>query len=136
MNLTWNDVDLLTESIYLDAKNKNYDVIVAVARGGLVPATILSHRLGLPLQTVNWQSRDGDTREVGSLFKLAVKYQNMLIVDDICDSGVTIRDMSELCKDRADFAVLVDKQVDSNLTHYRGTEYTGDEWVVFPWEQS
>jgi len=134
MNLTWNDIDLLTESIYLETKDKDYDVIVGVSRGGLVPSTILSHKLGLPLQTVNWQTRDGDNREVGSLFKLAVKYQNMLIVDDICDSGVTIRDMKELCKDRAEFAVLVDKQSASNLTHYRGTEYIGDEWVVFPWE--
>ena len=134
MNLTWNDIDLLTESIYLETKDKDYDVIVGVSRGGLVPSTILSHKLGLPLQTVNWQTRDGDNREVGSLFKLAVKYQNMLIVDDICDSGVTIRDMTELCKDRADFAVLVNKQPDSGLVSYQGTEYQGNEWVVFPWE--
>lgn len=134
MKITWDTVDSLTESLYRQIKDNEYDVIVGVSRGGLVPSTILSHKLGLPLKTLNWQTRDGDSKEISTLFKLAVLYQKMLIVDDICDSGVTIRDMTELCKDRADFAVLVNKQKDSGLVRYQGIEYLGDEWVVFPWE--
>ena len=60
-------------------------------------------------------------------------YQKALIVDDICDTGDTIRGLSEVFKN-TDFAVLIDKTGDS-MVKYRAEYFEADDWVVFPWEQ-
>jgi hypoxanthine phosphoribosyltransferase len=54
-------------------------------------------------------------------------------VDDICDTGDTIRGLSEVFKN-TDFAVLIDKTGDS-MVKYRAEYFEADDWVVFPWEQ-
>ena len=63
-----------------------YDFVLGVERGGLIPAVHLSHRLGIPLQTLTWSSIYKDSSMV-TWFLLRNK--KMLLVDDIVDSGKT-----------------------------------------------
>jgi len=69
----------------------NIDSIYGIPRGGLVPATLLMHELDL-----KWSN---------------VMLPNTLVVDDICDSGKTIRDAVGVYT-----ATLYTKQ--SNKVHY------------------
>jgi len=88
------------------------DSIYGIPRGGLIPAVMLSHKTGLPLvQTIG---------------------KNTLVVDDICDSGVT------LDKSPGQFtAVLFHKPHTSIFTpNLWAKEHTGTEWLVFPWEDN
>jgi uncharacterized protein len=130
MNITWKMYDEMLNKLYRRIHDKNYDIIIGVTRGGLVPAVHLSHLLGLPMGTVQYQLRDGD----GSMHIVAKeKFKNALIVDDICDTGATLKGLGAIFK-TTDFAVLIDKTGDSMVKH-RAEYFESDQWVIFPWEQ-
>lgn len=130
MHITWEHYDEMLNKLYRRVQDQNYDMIIGVTRGGLVPAVQLSHLLGVPMGTVQYQLRDGN----GSMHIISQQgYQKALIVDDICDTGDTIRGLSEVFKN-TDFAVLIDKTGDS-MVKYRAEYFEADDWVVFPWEQ-
>jgi len=130
MHITWEQYDAMLRKLYRQVQDQNYDIIIGVTRGGLVPAVHLSHLLGIPMATVQYQLRDGD----GSMHIASHEgYQKALIVDDICDTGDTIRGLSEIFKN-TDFAVIMDKIGDS-MVKYRAEYFFGDDWVIFPWER-
>ncbi|HEX9954374.1 MAG TPA: phosphoribosyltransferase domain-containing protein [Allosphingosinicella sp.] len=121
------------------------DFLIGIGRGGLVPAAFLSHRLALPLLTV-----DHSTGEPGFgeelLAKLAAKLTagaRMLIVDDINDSGGTITFLRGAIEAKIDdpsrlrVAVLIHNIRSRALAEYHGSEIDRDadkRWYVFPWE--
>ena len=86
------------------------DSIYGIPRGGLIPAVMLSHKTGLPLvQTIG---------------------KDTLVVDDICDSGVTLKDGVGV-----NTAVLIHKPHTSCFTpNIWSYTHKGDEWVIMPWE--
>ena len=87
------------------------DSIYGIPRGGLIPAVILSHKLGLPMVDV-----------IG---------RNTLVVDDMSDSGVTLSKMPGQFT-----AVLFHKPHTSCFTpNVWSRLHKGNEWLVFPWEE-
>src|SRR6185436_18887632 len=76
----------------IEADSWRPDFLVGIGRGGLVPAAYLSHRTGIQMLSVDHSSGEvGFADEL--LDKLAAKIGaglNILIVDDINDSGGTI----------------------------------------------
>lgn len=71
------------------------DVIVGLARGGLAPALMLSHYYDAALVTLNVSLRDNKVDNghdsMDTLKRDHSMGKNILIVDDICDSGKTLR---------------------------------------------
>jgi hypoxanthine phosphoribosyltransferase len=61
--------------------------VVAIARGGLVPATMASCGLALPLAIVGWQRRGEPMGWIGP----PPEAQRVLLVDDCCATGLTMR---------------------------------------------
>tara|TARA_R110002153_G_scaffold78525_1_gene200979 strand:+ start:870 stop:1262 length:393 start_codon:yes stop_codon:yes gene_type:complete len=111
--LTWMYVDRLTDIIASQIKLnfKNVDSIYGIPRGGLIPAVMLSHKLGLPYSD-----------------KLTL---TSLIVDDISDTGVTLKEFEGY-----NTAVLLHKpHTSESVPTIYGESYQKDDWVVFPWER-
>jgi len=67
------------------------DYIVGLTRGGAIPAVMLSHYFGIPCETLKVSLRDGGSCE-SNLWMAEDAYEgkNILVVDDINDSGATI----------------------------------------------
>ena len=105
VKLNWQDIDNIINE--LAAKLVGYKNIYAIPRGGLIPAVILSHRLNIPI--VNKVSND------------------TLIIDDICDSGLTIKEF--LVNNKV--ACLVNL---SDIDIIYGMKYKKNTWIEFPWE--
>ena len=61
------------------------DLIVSIARGGLVPGVYLSHLLEIENRPIVWQTRDSNKRE-GIPRECLGKDKLILIVDDINDT--------------------------------------------------
>ena len=80
----------------IEKRKEQYDVIIAPARGGLVPATVLSHILNVPLWPILWSTRDFIRREPipAGLADFLTDKQKVLIVEDIVDSGKTISELT------------------------------------------
>ena len=129
----------------VDADAWRPDFLVGIGRGGLVPAAYLSHRTGLPMLSVDHSTGD---RGFGAelLDKLAAKIRSgarLLIVDDINDSGGTIKFLRAAIEAKVDdpdglrVAVLVHNVRSKARAEYRGSEIDRDRdkrWYVFPWE--
>ena len=63
------------------------DAVVAILRGGMVPATMAACMLALPLCMITWDRRAGTTAWVGP----SPEGNRILLVDDCCATGQTMR---------------------------------------------
>ena len=116
---------------------KPYKGIIAVTRGGLVPAAIVARELDIRLiDTVCVLSYNHKTKGDVKILKGATeasKGENWLIVDDLVDTGETIKAI-RLSLPNAHYATVYAKpsgreQVDTFIT-----EVSQDTWIYFPWD--
>jgi uncharacterized protein len=70
--------------------------VVAVLRGGRVPASLIAHHLGLPLHTIRLTFRDEANEPIGATARLLGQAPDLpdgdgtfLLVDDVSVSGAT-----------------------------------------------
>lgn len=112
------------------------DNIVAISRGGMIPAVMLSHALDVrTVYSIGVESYDDDGKQTLPVLKVkhAIgewNYPTTLVIDDIIDTGKTF-DMLQRYIPRANFCALVSK------IHHRahvGFQEVKGRWVVFPWE--
>lgn len=123
--------------------NFKFDRIVGVSRGGLLPALILSHHLELPLSVVQYSSKNGkgDDKNYSNILPV-IEVKRILIVDDICDSGYTLREIVDYYTAKGHIvhtAVLFFKDHKEPVIvpdiSWR-TIPSNSGWVVFPFENS
>lgn len=117
--------------------------LVGVARGGLVPAVMLSHLTGFPMTPIHYSTRDNVTRaefprELTTI--LETEYTTVVFIDDICDSGQTFQELYDKCYDiRYDCDVELVSLVEKTISKYRPdySELCLDDrrWISFPWEK-
>ena len=109
--------------------------VVAVTRGGLVPAAIVARELDIRLiDTVCVASYD-HTRQ-GPLTVLkppAGDGAGALIVDDLVDTGSTARLVRDLLP-KAHFAAVYAKPAGKPMVDTFVTEVSQDTWIYFPWD--
>ncbi len=111
--------------------------IVAVTRGGLIPAAIIARELECRLvETISVVSYDDETQGEPRIVKPASAAgdgEGFLIVDDLVDSGVTARLVRELLP-RAYFACLYAKPAGKPVTDSFVVEVPQETWILFPWD--
>jgi uncharacterized protein len=151
------------------------DYVVGLTRGGLLPAVMISHYFNIPCETLKvslrdhadcesnlWMAEDAlgvvpmdQKKEYGGHTHIEMLKKNILIVDDINDTGATINwilnDWPSGCFPDAEdwkndiwnvnvrFAVVVDNLSSDCLIKldYTGMEVNKaeeDVWVDFPYE--
>ena len=120
-----------------------FHAVIAITRGGLVPAAIVARELGLRvIDTVCIASYDhtkqgdlnvlkGVSAEVARLGEGTGK--GLLIVDDLVDTGKTGRMVREMLPD-AHFATVYAKPMGRPLVDTFITEVSQDTWIDFPWD--
>lgn len=120
-----------------------FDRVVGISRGGLIASTILSHRLEIPLRVVEWSKRDSGLQYCPEdLYQSIIEGQQILLVDDIVDSGVTIRELLDIWGREDEInvkvACIVHNTAQDLVTPdfwFRQIDRTVDkEWVNFWWE--
>lgn len=143
--LGWDDVVALTRQLAARIAGVPFDVVLAVSRGGLVPAAVLSSLLDRrDLLSAALASYQDETRaDAMTVYHFPadaeLRGRRVLIVDDIWDSGrtaVAIRDRVAAAGGLPIVAVL----------HYkpRRSAFPGDApdhwvvatdaWIEYPWE--
>ncbi len=109
--------------------------IVAITRGGLVPAAIVARELDLRLvDTICVASYEHQQQGKPSIIKpVEGDGDGTLIVDDLVDTGRTaalVRDMLP----KAHFATVYAKPAGRPLVDTFITEVSQDTWIYFPWD--
>ena len=117
-----------------------FTAVVAITRGGLVPAAIVARELNVRLiETVCVSSydynRQGELRLLKGVADSIVKLggKGVLIVDDLVDTGKTAKVVRELLPG-AHFATVFAKPMGRPLVDTFITEVSQDTWIFFPWD--
>ena len=109
--------------------------IVAITRGGLVPAAIVARELDIRLiDTVCVASYDDrDRGDITVLKRIGGDGAGWLIIDDLVDTGHTARAVREMLP-KAHFATVYAKPAGRPLVDTFITEVSQDTWILFPWD--
>ena len=111
--------------------------IVAIARGGLIPAAILARELEIRvIETVSVVTYDEQQRGAPQRVKppaAAGNGEGWLLVDDLVDTGTTARLVRALLP-RAHFATLYAKPAGRPLADSFIEEVPQETWILFPWD--
>lgn len=85
--------------------HENFDMIVAIANGGIIPAAILNQRLGVEFQVLRINLRDFnqkpkyDNPQLLSPIDFDYRNKTVLLVEDRIKTGATVNFAVELLKD-------------------------------------
>ena len=120
-----------------------FHAVIAITRGGLVPAAIVARELGVRIiDTVCIASYDHTKQsELQVLKSISADTatlgggtgKGLLIVDDLVDTGKTARLVREMIPD-AHFATVYAKPMGRPLVDTFITEVSQDTWIFFPWD--
>ncbi|XKH58883.1 xanthine phosphoribosyltransferase [Halomonas sediminis] len=114
---------------------RDFKGIVAITRGGLIPAALIARELNVRLiDTVCIKSYDH--QEQGSLEVLkGVEHDGdgWLLVDDLVDTGKTARAVREMLP-KAHFVTIYAKPDGRPLVDQYVTEVAQQCWIQFPWD--
>jgi xanthine phosphoribosyltransferase len=116
--------------------------IIAITRGGLVPAALVARELDIRLvDTICVTSYAAGTSgqaeqvqaEVTILKKVAGDGEGFLLIDDLVDSGRTAQVVRQLLP-KAHFATLYAKPAGRPIVDTCVKEFKQNKWIYFPWD--
>ena len=171
---TWQDIENQTQEILRQLQRDAWrpDYVVGLTRGGLVPATLISQYLEVPMECLKVSLRDGENcvsdlgmaedafgyvpkdQQVLTDFDYGINAKNILIVDDINDTGATLNWIREdwpsgclpdherwkkVWGNNVRVATLVDNEASKSelKISYSAVDLNKAEedcWIIFPWE--
>ena len=114
-----------------------FEGIVAVTRGGLVPAAIIARELEVRLiDTACLASYHGKSQSEVEVLKATQSVGDgtgWLIVDDLVDTGETGKVLRQIMP-KAHFATVYAKPLGRPIVDTYVTEVSQDTWIYFPWD--
>jgi hypoxanthine phosphoribosyltransferase len=142
--LTWERFGEATQELAQSVVDSGFlpDIIIAVARGGLLPAGALSYAMGVKLSdainvefyTDVHQTLPDPVLLAPMLDTESIAGRKLLVVDDVADSGRTLALVLELLRGlgaEARSAVIYGKPRSVIRPDYLWK--ATDDWIVFPW---
>lgn len=136
-HLTWTEFHRDTRALAqrLLSSEKSWSGIVAIARGGLIPAAIIARELNIRwVDTLCIASYDHNKQSTAQILKsVAGDGSELLLIDDLVDTGVTANIARELLP-RATMAAIYAKPAGMKNAMYWQREFSQDTWIHFPWD--
>jgi xanthine phosphoribosyltransferase len=123
------------------ASGKSYDGILAIANGGLAPAYYLAKTFDLPIECVSVKSYKGSEsgeiseRRIEGVEKQFKHPQNILLVDDIYDSGKTVSFLQQKYPEMDTAVLCVRYSKDAEKVTFFSHILDHQKWIEFPWEK-
>lgn len=115
--------------------NTEWKGIIAIARGGLVPAAIIARELNIRLvDTICIASYDHDKQgDINILKRPEGNGEGFLLIDDLVDTGKTAQIAKELLP-KAHFAAVYAKPAGKPLADEYWKDVDQHTWLHFPWD--
>ena len=145
ISLTWENVEDLLWDVFTALRTTGYDpdVVIGVARGGLIPARLLVDYLQkkyiCTLQMGHFIGEASLTEDPVLIYPLPevdLSDKKVLVVDDISDEGGTMKAVVDYLEGKVGeirTAVLVSKADSRYHAHYCPKIMQEWRWVFFPW---
>lgn len=137
--IVWDELHRDIKNLCSILKNEGrYNKIVAVSRGGLLPAGIIAYELDIRnTAVVNVSTYVGNEHlrldEIADTDGVGCVDEHTLIVDDLVDSGQTFRVMRKQFP-KGKFVSVYAKEKGANEVDVYARKMP-DQWIVFPWDK-
>ena len=141
--ITWEDIktlsDELSEQIKAHCEDLSSATLIAVSRGGLVPAQLIAYKLDIrdvrvmKLISYDKNNQRNETQDISTdrLFD----GQSVYIIDDLADSGETVRYLKENYPNSNICSLLVKDCCKTLPDFTTSKKINGNAWLVFQWEE-
>lgn len=150
MRLSWEEVEKDTLKIIDLMKKDNFepDLIVSIARSGLIPAALIAYTLGnkqlyvvkIDFTKTQRESKNQDLMErpvITQELTKDVRGLKILVVDEMCVSGSTLKMMRDYMDmkqpQEVKYAVLYKQPWSEFTPDYFGREI--EAWPIYPWKE-
>ncbi|OGH87985.1 MAG: hypothetical protein A3J93_02305 [Candidatus Magasanikbacteria bacterium RIFOXYC2_FULL_42_28] len=150
LRLSWEDVEKDTLKIIDDMKHDNFepDLIVSIARSGLIPAALIAYTLGnkqLYVVKIDFSKTQQDGKEQDLMERPVITQEltkdvrglKILVVDEMAVSGSTLKMMKSYMDmkqpQEVRYAVLYKQPWSEFTPDYSGREI--EAWPVYPWKE-
>lgn len=144
LRLSWRDIEEQCKELARRIKKRriDFDIIIALARGGWIPGRLLSDYLDTDeLYTVRVKFYEGVGKRAKKPLILhptqfTIRGKKVLLVDDIADTGESLLAALEHLKERGARGITVATLVKKPYSKVTPDLYVEETsaWVVFPWE--
>ena len=143
--LSWRDIRELSTKLADSIRRSDFkpDCLIGITVGGLIPLTLLSKDLGVTdVRTVSAASYSGSaqgTLTVSNVPETDLAGRNVLLVDEIADTGETLKEVSRILREQCGandmkIATLV-VRTDKCKLRPDFSALDSERWVVFPWDE-
>ena len=139
--ITWEEFHRMCRELARKVHRENFDIIIGIARAGLLPAVLIAIILCKEFFPIRITRREKDqVKWKKPVWKVDVPTKvtnaNILVVDEIADTGETLSLVSERLKKRGagsvKTAVLITHSWARPKPDYFNFE--SDELIIFPWD--
>ena len=139
-------INFLARTLADKFKKDKITHVIGLARGGLIPATIISYKLNVPLLSYAISSYKDTTKTNKFEINQFIHFDDLkskdidphvLVVDDICDTGDTMQYIHKkiaLAGIKAKYATLFTKKKHRKFLDQYGVVVSKNTWIEFPWE--
>lgn len=144
--LSWGDVDNLIQGLMPRLQAYDFDVVIAITRGGIIPGGIIAEQLRIPQVLVaSVDFYEDETHDLAWPVFMQfpadsfLRGKLVLIVDDVWYRGkevLSVTDRVEQAGGRPMSVVLHYKPNYSSFKDKAPNFYAAktDEWIIYPWE--
>ncbi len=138
--VTWVEVHRDTKKLALKLMDKGpWKGVIALTRGGLVPAAIIARELNIfVVDTLCISTYDEQVMGTLNVLKIperaaAEEGDGWLLIDDLVDTGTTAKEARRILP-KAHFATVYAKPKGRPLVDTCVSEVSQETWVYFPWD--
>lgn len=120
-------------SLLNKVKFEKFDLIVAIGKGGIIPAVFLHQKLRIPIKPIWINYRDETNKPIRKepilikTNKLKLKNKKILLVDDVSRTGKTLNKAKSILKGNKIKTFVVNGKADYYILNK-------EECVRFPWK--
>ncbi|CAM3150523.1 xanthine phosphoribosyltransferase [Paracoccus nototheniae] len=144
-HVSWDQLHRDARALAWRMEDRPWRAVVAVTRGGLVPAMIVARELDIrTIDTISIRSYKGVAAEAGQGQLEVLKRpdpdlmgdgEGILVVDDLVDSGRTL-ELIRTMYPKAHLATVYAKPKGKPMVASYVTEVSQDTWIFFPWDMA
>jgi hypoxanthine phosphoribosyltransferase len=128
----YDQTERMITALLEQARRQNPESVVAIARGGLVPGTMASCMLALPLHIIGWERATGKVSWIGSQSEA----RRVLLVDDCCATGATMQTIAAALRNAGYEPLTLTITYDPEITRFvPDLSHPVRELFRFPWER-
>ncbi len=140
--ISWEDFHGLCKALAASVSHFQPEIVVPIGRGGYYPGTLLAHLLQIEIYPVRISRRVHDLVQYNDPQWIiapppAIAQRRVLVVDEICDSGETLRLVKEKCQ-ALGAATVKSAVLYSHTKAVSVPDYIGiitDELLLNPWDR-